>query len=103
MNCFSHIFKQCLNPPLANTSREDKHLESRLQEFIKQEISKSTSSFEENEQWKNAMEKRIEVVEQAQENMKSTSHQQIQKVSELEQEVESLQGNVFVDVSTDYD
>ena len=51
--------------------------------------------------WKRAMEKRIETVEQAQDYMKTTSAQQNEKVQQLTRDVEDMQDNVFVEVNSE--
>ena len=56
---------------------------------------------EEDLNWKKAMEKRIDTVEQAQDYMKTTSAQQNEKVQQLTKEVEDMHDNVFVEVNSE--
>lgn len=90
----------CFKPQLNNNNHDD-HLEQRLQDFIKQEISKQGFQMDEYLNWKRAMEKRIETVEQAQDYMKTTSAQQNEKVQQLTRDVEDMQDNVFVEVNSE--
>ena len=94
MSFFSCLTKCFQNPAMASQDIEG------INNQVNSEVKKQTSSiFEELDHWKAAMEKRIETLESAQKNIKSTSAQHQLEVKELRQDMEMMQDNVIVEIA----